>query len=186
MKTVLSPQDMDRALTRMAHEILERNQESAIPAIVGIRTRGEYLARRIVSKIREILSSQGGEPPDQPLLLGILDINLYRDDLTRIAEQPVIRETILDFSIDDRTIVLVDDVLFTGRTIRCALDALIDLGRPKAIQLAALIDRGHRELPIKADFVGKNIPTRPADAVHVHIKEIDGEDGVFVQNGDAS
>jgi len=185
MKPVLSPQEMDRALTRIAHEILEKNPKAELPAIVGIRTRGEHLARRLVSKIQEILNTKGEKPP-QPPQLGILDINLYRDDLTRVALQPVVRETIIDFNIDDRTVVLVDDVLFTGRTIRCALDALMDLGRPKVIQLAVLIDRGHRELPIKADYVGKNIPTELKNAVNVRIKEIDNEDGVFVENGNAS
>ena len=181
MNQVLSSQEVDRALSRIAHEILEKNPGSPVPAIVGIRTRGEYLARRIVSKIQEIQASKG-EKAEETVSLGILDINLYRDDLTRVALQPIIRETIIDFSIDDRTVVLVDDVLFTGRTVRCALDAVMDLGRPKVIQLAVLIDRGHRELPVKADYVGKNIPTSLKDAVHVRLKEVDKEDGVFIES----
>lgn len=168
--------DMDRALTRAAHEILERNP-SATPAVIGIRTRGEFLARRIAAKMGEILASKG-----QPaaVRLGILDINLYRDDLTRVSERPVVRETVIGFSVDDQILVLVDDVLYTGRTVRSAMNALMDYGRPKAIQLAVLIDRGHRELPVKADFVGKNIPTSLQEVVHVHMKESDGEDFVSV------
>lgn len=168
--------DMDRALTRAAHEILERNP-SAVPAIIGIRTRGEFLARRVVTKMGEILASKGQSPE---VRLGILDINLYRDDLTRVSERPVVRETVIGFSVDDQVLVLVDDVLFTGRTVRSAMNALMDYGRPKAIQLAVLIDRGHRELPVKADFVGKNIPTNLQEVVHVHMKESDGEDFVSV------
>jgi len=173
---VLSGEDMDKALSRIAHEILERNEGQALPAIVGIRTRGEHLAARLISKIKEIMTS-AGEPH-----LGILDINLYRDDLTRISEQPVIRETVIDFSIDDRIVVLVDDVLYTGRTIRSAMDAIIDFGRPKAIQLAVMVDRGHRELPIKADFVGKNVPTHKSDLIHVKLKEVDGKDEVILES----
>lgn len=168
--------DMDRALTRAAHEILERNP-SAVPAIIGIRTRGEFLARRVVTKMGEILASKGQSPE---VRLGVLDINLYRDDLTRVSERPVVRETVIGFSVDDQVLVLVDDVLFTGRTVRSAMNALMDYGRPKAIQLAVLIDRGHRELPVKADFVGKNIPTNLQEVVHVHMKESDGEDFVSV------
>lgn len=168
--------DIDRALTRLAHEILERNPGHA-PALIGIRTRGEFLARRIAAKMTEILTSN-----KQPstVKLGILDINLYRDDLTRVSERPVVRETVIDFSIDDEILVLVDDVLYTGRTVRSAMNALMDYGRPKAIQLAVLTDRGHRELPIKADFVGKNIPTSQQEVVHVHLKECDGDDNVTV------
>ena len=168
--------DMDRALTRLAHEILERNPAQA-PCLIGIRTRGEFLARRIASKMNDILASKGLK---QPVSLGILDINLYRDDLTLVSERPVVRETVIDFSIDGAVLVLVDDVLYTGRTVRSAMNALMDFGRPKAIQLAVLIDRGHRELPIKADFVGKNIPTSDQEVVHVHVKETDGSDHVTV------
>lgn len=168
--------DMDRALTRLAHEILERNPAQT-PALIGIRTRGEFLARRIAAKMTEILSAKSGSAA---VRLGILDINLYRDDLTRVSERPVVRETVIDFSIDDTVLVLVDDVLYTGRTVRSAMNALMDYGRPKAIQLAVLVDRGHRELPIKADFVGKNIPTNEQEVVHVHMKESDGDDNVTV------
>jgi pyrimidine operon attenuation protein/uracil phosphoribosyltransferase len=172
----LTAADMDRALTRLAHEILERNPLK-VPALIGIRTRGEFLARRIAVKMGEILLAKG-QPVD--VRLGILDINLYRDDLTRVSERPVVRETVIGFSIDDQVLVLIDDVLYTGRTVRSAMNALMDYGRPKAIQLAVLVDRGHRELPVKADFVGKNIPTNTQEVVHVHMKESDGEDFVSV------
>jgi pyrimidine operon attenuation protein / uracil phosphoribosyltransferase len=171
---------MSRALTRIAHEILERNRGTSELALVGIRRRGVPLARRLASALHQI----NGE--DVPT--GALDITLYRDDLMRqpVGPQPVLRRTEIPFSIDDRRILLVDDVLYTGRTIRAALDALIDFGRPRAIQLIVLIDRGHRELPIKADYVGKNIPTAPAESVQVRLLEIDGADEVVVQNAEAS
>ena len=164
-----------RSLARIAHEILERNRALEELALVGIRTRGVPLARRIAQSIREI------NQHDIPT--GALDITLYRDDLMRTAvgAQPLIRRTEIPFSIDDRRILLVDDVLYTGRTIRAALDALIEFGRPKAIQLVVLVDRGHRELPIKADYVGKNLPTSPSESVQVHLTEIDGRDEVEIQ-----
>ena len=163
-----------RSLARIAHEILERNRALEDLALVGIRTRGVPLARRIAQSIREI------NQHDIPT--GALDITLYRDDLMRTAvgAQPLIRRTEIPFSIDDRRILLVDDVLYTGRTIRAALDALIEFGRPKAIQLVVLVDRGHRELPIKADYVGKNLPTSPSESVQVHLTEIDGRDEVEI------
>ena len=163
-----------RSLARIAHEILERNRALEELALVGIRTRGVPLARRIAQSIREI------NQHDIPT--GALDITLYRDDLMRTAvgAQPLIRRTEIPFSIDDRRILLVDDVLYTGRTIRAALDALIEFGRPKAIQLIVLVDRGHRELPIKADYVGKNLPTSPSESVQVHLTEIDGRDEVEI------
>ena len=163
-----------RSLARIAHEILERNRALEELALVGIRTRGVPLARRIAQSIREI------NQHDIPT--GALDITLYRDDLMRTAvgAQPLIRRTEIPFSIDDRRILLVDDVLYTGRTIRAALDALIEFGRPKAIQLVVLVDRGHRELPIKADYVGKNLPTSPMQSVQVHLTEIDGRDEVEI------
>jgi pyrimidine operon attenuation protein/uracil phosphoribosyltransferase len=163
-----------RSLARIAHEILERNRALEELALVGIRTRGVPLARRIAQSIREI------NQHDIPT--GALDITLYRDDLMRTAvgAQPLIRRTEIPFSIDDRRILLVDDVLYTGRTIRAALDALIEFGRPKAIQLVVLVDRGHRELPIKADYVGKNLPTSPSESVQVHLTEIDGRDEVEI------
>ena len=177
MPVVMDADRIGRTLTRIAHEILERN---AAPgdvddlALVGIRTRGVPLARRIAHIIGAI--NQHEVPT------GMLDITLYRDDLMRhaVGPQPLVRRTEIPFSIDDKRILLADDVLYTGRTIRAALDALIDFGRPKAIQLIVLIDRGHRELPIKADYVGKNIPTSATQQVQVHLAEIDGKDEVEV------
>jgi pyrimidine operon attenuation protein/uracil phosphoribosyltransferase len=164
-----------RTLTRIAHEILERNRGIEELALVGIRARGVPLARRLAKIIGEV---GGVEVPT-----GALDITLYRDDLMRhtVGAQPVVRSTEIAFSIDDKRILLVDDVLYTGRTIRAALDALIEFGRPKTIQLAVLVDRGHRELPIKADYVGKNLPTSPAQSVQVHLAEIDGRDAVEIE-----
>src|SRR5216117_941823 len=178
MPAVLDAVRINRTLTRIAHEILERN---AAPggvnelALVGIRTRGVPIARRLAKAIHDI---NGHEIPT-----GALDITLYRDDLIRhaVGPQPVIRKTEIPFSIDDKRILLVDDVLYTGRTIRAALDALIDFGRPKSIQLIVLVDRGHRELPIKADYVGKNLPTSLSQSVQVHLQEIDGRDEVEIQ-----
>jgi len=180
MPQVMDADRMSRALTRIAHEILERNRGTSELALVGIRRRGVPLARRIAAALHQI---NGDDVPT-----GALDITLYRDDLMRqpVGPQPVLRRTEIPFSIDDRRILLVDDVLYTGRTIRAALDALIDFGRPRAIQLIVLIDRGHRELPIKADYVGKNIPTSPAESVQVRLLEIDGVDEVVVQNAEAS
>jgi pyrimidine operon attenuation protein/uracil phosphoribosyltransferase len=164
-----------RALVRIAHEILERNRGVEELAIIGIRTRGVPLAKRLGQIIREIAHH------DVPT--GALDITLYRDDLMRIAvgAQPVVRSTEIPFSIDEKRILLVDDVLYTGRTIRAALDALIEFGRPKSIQLIVLVDRGHRELPIKADYVGKNLPTSLSESIQVHLMEIDGRDEVEIQ-----
>ena len=166
---------MQRSLTRIAHEIVERNRVIEEVAIVGIRERGVPLARRLAKRLHEIT---GREVPT-----GALDITLYRDDLMRhaVGPQPLVRSTDILFDIDDRLILLVDDVLFTGRTVRAALDALIDFGRPKAIQLAVLIDRGHRELPIKADYVGKNVPTSRRESVQVRLEEVDGHDDVLIQ-----
>ena len=175
MPVVIDADRMSRTLTRIAHEILERNRELGELALVGIRTRGVPIARRIAHAIHEI---NGHDVPT-----GALDITLYRDDLMRhaVGPQPLVRKTEIPFSIDDKRILLVDDVLYTGRTIRAALDALIDFGRPKSIQLVVLIDRGHRELPIKADYVGKNLPTSLAQSVQVHLTEIDGRDEVEIQ-----
>jgi pyrimidine operon attenuation protein/uracil phosphoribosyltransferase len=166
---------MSRALTRIAHEILERNRGLDELALVGIRTRGVPLARRLARSLKEI---NGDDVPT-----GALDITLYRDDLMRhqVGPQPVVRRTEIPFSIDNRKILLVDDVLYTGRTIRSALDALIDFGRPRGIQLVVLIDRGHRELPIKADYVGKNLPTSLKQSVQVRLLEIDGADEVVIE-----
>jgi pyrimidine operon attenuation protein/uracil phosphoribosyltransferase len=172
MAVVMDSDRIARTLTRIAHEILERNRGIEELALVGIRARGVPLARRLAKIIGEV---GGVEVPT-----GALDITLYRDDLMRhtVGAQPVVRSTEIAFSIDDKSILLVDDVLYTGRTIRAALDALIEFGRPKTIQLAVLVDRGHRELPIKADYVGKNLPTSPAQSVQVHLAEIDGRDAV--------
>ena len=172
---VMDAERISRTLTRIAHEIVERNKGVADVALVGIRTRGVHIARRLARSLREIT---GDEVPT-----GALDITLYRDDLMRqaVGPQPVVRRTEIPFSIDDRKILLVDDVLYTGRTTRAALDALIDFGRPRTIQLVVLVDRGHRELPIRADYVGKNLPTSSRERVAVHLVEVDGEDGVFVE-----
>ncbi len=169
---ILDKEGVERAVTRISHEILEKNKGTKDLIIVGIRNRGEHLARRIVESIEKIA---GDKVP-----LSILDITLYRDDLTEVAEQPVLKETHIDFDITGKKIILVDDVLFTGRTIRCAMDELIDFGRPKVIQLAILIDRGHRELPIRADYVGKNVPTSLNEVVEVKLKEVDGIDEVVI------
>jgi len=170
--TIMDEPTMDRTLTRIAHEILEKHKGIEKLELVGIRSRGVPLARRLGGKIQSI---EGTGIP-----VGILDINLYRDDLTAISEHPVLRKTEIPFKVDGMKIVLVDDVLFTGRTIRAALDALIDLGRPRLIQLCVLIDRGHRELPIRADYVGKNVPTALDQQVKVSLKESDGRDAVEI------
>jgi pyrimidine operon attenuation protein/uracil phosphoribosyltransferase len=169
---VLDEAALDRALTRISHEILERNGGAQDLAFVGLRTRGVTLAQRLAAKLAAI---DGATVP-----VGTLDITLYRDDLD-MRGAPVIRGTDIPFSIKNKTVVLVDDVLYTGRTIRAALDALIDLGRPLMIQLAILIDRGHRELPIRPDFIGKNLPTSRRESVAVRLREHDGEDRVVIE-----
>ena len=168
---VLDETALDRALTRIAHEILERNGGAKDLAFVGLRTRGVSLAHRLAAKIAQIDGTT--------LPVGTLDITLYRDDLG-MRGTPVIRGTDIPFSIKDKTVIVVDDVLFTGRTIRAALDAIIDLGRPTAIQLACLVDRGHRELPIRPDYVGKNVPTSRHEKVAVRLEEVDGVDEVVL------
>ncbi|MFA6355927.1 MAG: bifunctional pyr operon transcriptional regulator/uracil phosphoribosyltransferase PyrR [Candidatus Omnitrophota bacterium] len=169
---VLDADQIEKAIVRIAHEVLENNRDVDKIAIVGIRTRGAILALRLAKKMEAIAKK------DIPF--GVLDITLYRDDLTTVAEQPVVHKTEIDFDIHDKIIVLVDDVLYTGRTIRCALDALIDFGRPRSIQLAVLVDRGHRELPIRADYAGKNIPTSQKETVQVKVAESDGADEVVI------
>jgi pyrimidine operon attenuation protein/uracil phosphoribosyltransferase len=166
---------ISRSLVRIAHEIVERNRGVADLALIGIRERGVPLARRLAASLHGI---SGTDVPT-----GALDITLYRDDLMRqaVGPQPLVRSTDILFDIDDRVILLVDDVLYTGRTIRAALDALIDFGRPRAIQLVVLVDRGHRELPIKADYVGKNVPTSRRESVQVRLQEVDGHDEVVLQ-----
>jgi len=169
---IVDGEGLRRAITRIAHEIIERNDGAQSLVLVGIRTRGVPLAERLAKKIKEF---EGIEPP-----VGALDITLYRDDLQMIAHQPVVSGTDVPVSINDRVVVLVDDVLYTGRTVRAALDELIDLGRPKAIQLAVMVDRGHREIPIRADFVGKNVPTSRREVILVHVTEVDDRDGVSI------
>ena len=169
---IMDSQMITRTLMRISHEILEQNKGTDDLVIVGIRSRGDYLAQRISQFIHKI---DGREIP-----VGILDITLYRDDLTMIDTCPVVHSTKIDFDINNKRLILVDDVLFTGRTIRCALDELVDLGRPKNIQLAVLIDRGHRELPIRADYVGKNVPTSIKQSIEVRLKEIDDSEEVVL------
>jgi pyrimidine operon attenuation protein / uracil phosphoribosyltransferase len=175
MPVVIDADRMSRTLTRIAHEIVERNRGLDNVALVGIRTRGVVIAKRIAQALHHITG--------EPVPTGALDITLYRDDLMRhpVGPQPLVRKTEIAFSIDDKRILLVDDVLYTGRTVRAALDALIDFGRPREIQLIVLIDRGHRELPIKADYVGKNVPTSLKESVHVRLMETDGTDQVAVE-----
>lgn len=169
---ILDQEGINRAMMRIAHEIIEKNKGTADLCIVGIRNRGVFIAKRIAECVKKI------ENIDVPV--GALDITLYRDDLALASGQPLVRKTEIDFDINNQNLVLVDDVLYTGRTIRAALDALIDFGRPKSIQLAVLVDRGHRELPIRADFVGKNIPTSNKESVEVRLKESDGNDEVLI------
>ena len=169
---VIDESGFKRTLNRLAHEILERNKGAETIAIVGIRTRGEFLARRLVEKIQRLEHKE--------LQFGFLDITLYRDDLRGRREQPLLKGTVISFDVTGKNIILVDDVLYTGRTIRAALDALIDLGRPRAIQLVCLIDRGHRELPIRPDYVGKNVPTSRHEKVAVRFGEVDGVDEVVL------
>lgn len=169
---ILDQAGVARTLTRMAHEIVEKNKGTDDLVIIGICTRGAFLAQRLAALIGQVA---GNAPP-----VGLLDITLYRDDLSSIAQQPVVHKTEIDFDIQDKKVILVDDVLYTGRTIRAALDELIDFGRPKFIQLAVLVDRGHRELPIRADYAGKNIPTSAREIVEVRLEESEGHDEVVV------
>jgi len=164
--------DIRRALIRIVHEIIEHNKGIKNIALIGIKRRGDFIARRLAEKIE---SSEGFKVP-----IGALDITLYRDDLQLVSETPIIEGTDINFDVNKKIIVLVDDVLYTGRTIRAAIEEILDFGRPRAIQLAVLIDRGHRELPIQADFVGKKVPAARTEIVDVHIKELDGEDCVLV------
>ena len=173
---IIDEDGIERTIARLAHEILERNKGAASLVIVGIRTRGEFMAKRIAKKI--------GEVEHVTLNIGYLDITLYRDDLIGKLEQPELKGTEILFDISGKDVILVDDVLYTGRTIRAALDELIDLGRPRSIQLAVLVDRGHRQLPIRADYVGKNVPTSSGESIRVHVKEVDGEDAVLLMHPD--
>ena len=173
-RQVMDALAIQRALTRIAHEILERNKGTDELALVGIRSRGVYLAERIRKNVQEI---EGGAA----LPFGVVDITLYRDDLDRGVQNPVVKGTDIPFAVDGRRILLVDDVLYTGRTVRAAMDALVDFGRPQSIQLAVLVDRGHRELPIRADYVGKNLPTSLREQVQVRLAEADGVDEVLIE-----
>jgi len=175
-KEILDQRDIDRALSRIAHEIVEKNRDLAGLCLIGIQRGGVHLARRLAGKIREY---EGQEVP-----CGSLDISLYRDDINIRKEQPVVRRTEIDFDINDKTVILVDDVLFTGRSIRAAMDALMDMGRPARIQLAVLIDRGHRELPIRADYVGKNVPTSLKEQIEVQLREEGASDRVIIVTRD--
>ena len=170
---LLDEGEIRRAVTRIAHEILERNHGAESVVLIGIAARGDDLARRLAGEIERI---EGVKLP-----VGALDITFYRDDIGMRGEAPEVHETRIDFDINGKVVVLVDDVLFSGRTIRAAMDALVDFGRPAAIQLAVLVDRGHRELPIRPDYVGKNAPTRKDEIVRVAVKEVDGEDSVVVE-----
>lgn len=170
---IMDADTMRRSLIRMAHEIVEKNKGTKGLVVVGIRRRGVPLAERLARFIQEI---EGKAVP-----VGILDITLYRDDLTTLSYQPQVQQTEIPFDITNKLVVLVDDVLYTGRTVRAAMDAVIDLGRPKSIQLAVLVDRGHRELPIRADYVGKNVPTARKEVIAVLVQEIDGEDKVLIK-----
>ncbi|HEY8552432.1 MAG TPA: bifunctional pyr operon transcriptional regulator/uracil phosphoribosyltransferase PyrR [Thermaerobacter sp.] len=169
---IMDKEALRRALVRIAHEIVERNRDLDQVAFVGIRRRGVPIAQRLARYIKEF---EGQELP-----VGILDITLYRDDLSRLSEQPRVNNTDVPFPIEGKHIVLCDDVLYTGRTIRAALDALVDLGRPQTVQLAVLVDRGHREIPIRADYVGKNVPTSRREVIECRLEEVDGVDEVWI------
>jgi pyrimidine operon attenuation protein/uracil phosphoribosyltransferase len=172
-RQIMTADEIRRAIVRVSHEIVERQAGTEGLVLVGIQRRGVPLATRIAAAIEE---HEGVAIP-----VGALDITFYRDDLSLIAQQPIVKGTAIPFDLNDRTVVLVDDVLYTGRTIRAAMDALVDFGRPRAIRLAVLVDRGHRELPIRADHVGKNVPTSRDELVRVHVAETDGEDAVWIE-----
>lgn len=169
---IIDQEGISRIVTRISHELLERNKGSNNLVLIGMRTRGEFVANRIFNKIKEIEKIE--------LPLGVLDVTLYRDDFRMRLKQPEVSVTNITFDITEKDVILIDDVLYTGRTIRAALDAIMDLGRPNSIQLCVLVDRGHREMPIKADFVGKNIPTSINEEVKVKLSEVDDEDAVYL------
>ena len=171
-RRIMTADEIRRATVRLSHEIVEKQAGTDGLLLIGIQRRGVPIAHRIADAIRD---NEGVDVP-----VGALDITFYRDDLSLVAQQPVVKGTDLPFDLNDATVVLVDDVLYTGRTIRAAMDALVDFGRPQAIRLAVLVDRGHRELPIRADHVGKNVPTSREEVVRVHVEEIDGEDAVLI------
>jgi pyrimidine operon attenuation protein / uracil phosphoribosyltransferase len=169
---VVDQEGLNRVITRIAHEILERNKGTKNLALIGMRTRGEFLARRIFEKIKQIENIE--------IPLGVLDVTLYRDDFRTRLKQPEVSVSDMTFDINDKDVILIDDVLYTGRTVRSALNALMDFGRPSSIQFFVLVDRGHRELPIRADYVGKNIPTASSEEIKVKMQEIDGEDAIYL------
>jgi pyrimidine operon attenuation protein/uracil phosphoribosyltransferase len=169
---IMDEKAIDRALIRISHEIVEKNKGVQNMALIGIKRRGVPLAKRIANEIYKIENAK--------MNVGVLDITLYRDDLSLLHDQPVLNSTSVDFDVTNKIIILVDDVLYTGRTVRAALDAIMDLGRPKAIQLAILIDRGHRELPIRADYVGKNVPTSRNEVISVNLEEVDAVNKVVI------
>jgi pyrimidine operon attenuation protein/uracil phosphoribosyltransferase len=171
-KVVLHEGDVRRALTRIAHEIAERNPRAPAPALIGIHRRGAFIAQRLQRELAQLLECE--------VPLGDLDIGFYRDDVSQRPDAPILHASHIDFDVSARTVVIVDDVLFTGRTARAAIDALFDYGRPARVQLAVLADRGHRELPIRPDYVGKNLPTSLAEHVQVHVRELDGADEVAI------
>ena len=175
-KILMSSVDMERALVRVAHEIVERNKGAEHLVLVGMQTRGVPLAKRLATTIQSL---EGIKVP-----VGSLDISLYRDDLSSLSLKPTVHRTDVPVDVTDKQVILVDDVFYTGRSIRAAMDALMDLGRPQSIQLAVLVDRGHRELPVRADYVGKNIPTSKNEEIKVDIKEVDGEDRVIMVSSD--
>ena len=172
-KTILTDEDFKRIITRMSHEIIEKHKGTKNLALVGIQTRGDFLAKRLAVQIQKI--------EHVTLLVGSMDINMYRDDWTKISHQPIVRPSNIPFCVDDMDIILVDDVLFTGRTIRAAMDALMDFGRPSRIELAILIDREHRELPIQADYKGLSINTEHDDMINVLVAEYDKKDRVYIE-----
>ena len=174
MKTIMGESEIRRALVRITHEIIEKNKGIKNLVLIGIKRRGDYVARRIADRIEK---SEGKKIP-----IGALDITLYRDDLQLVSETPIIESTDIPFDLSKKIIILIDDVLYTGRTIRAAIEEILDFGRPTAIQLAVLVDRGHRELPIQADFVGKRVPTAKSEIVDVYIKELDDEDCVIIHH----
>lgn len=173
---IMDESGIQRAITRIAHEIIERNKGIEDVILIGIQRRGVPLAKSIAKKIEEV--------ENKKVNVGILDITFYRDDLSMLAEHPVVNKTEIDFTIKNKIIVLVDDVIYTGRTVRAAIDAVMDIGRPRSIQLAVLVDRGHRELPIRADYVGKNVPTSKNEIVHVKLEQFDGINMVTISDVD--
>ena len=174
MKTIMGESEIRRALVRISHEIIEKNEGIKNLVLIGIKRRGDFIARRIADRIEK--------SAEKKILIGALDITLYRDDLQLVSETPIIESTDIPFDLSKKMIILVDEVLYTGRTIRAAIEEILDFGSPKAIQLAVLVDRGHRELPIQADFVGKKVPTAKSEIVDVHIKELDDEDCVVIHH----